>query len=40
MVYGAIGIDYKSDLVICENSIDDIEYRNKNRTIKRGQIIR
>lgn len=28
MVYGAIGIDYKSDLVICENSIDDIEYRN------------
>lgn len=28
IVYGAIGIDYKSDLVICENSIDDIEYRN------------
>ena len=27
MVYGAIGKDYKSELVICDNSINDIEYR-------------
>ena len=27
MVYGAIGKNYKSELVICENSINDVEYR-------------
>lgn len=27
MVYGAIGLNYKSDLVICEDSINEIGYR-------------
>lgn len=28
MVYGAIGLDYKSKLVICEKTLDALEYRN------------
>lgn len=27
MVYGAIGYDYKSKLIVCEKTVDDIEYR-------------
>lgn len=27
MVHGAIGVGYKSPLIICENSINDLEYR-------------
>ena len=27
MLYGAIGVGYKSPLIICENNIDEVEYR-------------
>ena len=36
MVFAAIGVNYKSKLVICEKSVNDLEYRN---VIQKSQLV-